>query len=185
LKLSSPAVLDAQKQIKQCGCIQEVAHVATEMNVLSLLVLALAVASSSVSAVVFAGRSAAGPLRASRVLRRISANVVAVVNDISSEGEFKDALSKAGDALVVIDYSTSWCGPCKVIAPKFAEMSEQFPKGVFYKVIGDSSSDANKLMSKQGIRAVPTFQLWKGNTKICEISGAKAVALEEAIVANL
>jgi len=153
------------------------------MNVLSLVAFALAVASSS--AAVISGRSGAAPLRASRVLRRSSANVVAVVNDISSEGEFKDALSKAGDALVVIDYSTSWCGPCKVIAPKFAEMSEQFPKGVFYKVIGDSSSDANKLMSKQGIRAVPTFQLWKGNSKICEISGAKAAALEEAIVANL
>ncbi|KAJ1629506.1 flagellar outer arm dynein 14 kDa light chain LC5, partial [Pavlovales sp. CCMP2436] len=136
--------------------------------------LSLAVASS----VVAHSAVSHSPLRTS-ALRR--SNPVAVVNDIGSEGEFKNALSSAGDALVVIDYSTSWCGPCKVIAPKFAEFSEQFSAAAFYKVIGDSSSDANKLMSKQGIRAVPTFQLWKGNAKICEISGAKAAALEEAI----
>jgi thioredoxin 1 len=151
--------------------------------VLRLAVLSLAVASTSVSAAVLPGRSGATqPLRASRFVRR--SNAVAVVKDITSEGEFKDALAKAGDALVVIDYSTSWCGPCKVIAPKFAEFSETYPKAAFYQVIGDSSSDANKLMSKQGIRAVPTFQLWKGKRKICEISGAKAAALEEAIQAN-
>lgn len=149
------------------------------------VVLFAALVTFSVSAASVVGRSPASlPLRSSRVLRR-SCTHVAVVNDITSESEFKAALSKAGDALVVIDYSTSWCGPCKVIAPKFAEFSDQFPAAAFYKVIGDSSSDANKLMSKQGIRAVPTFQLWKGNTKICEISGAKAAALEEAIQANV
>ncbi|KAG8468226.1 hypothetical protein KFE25_013309 [Diacronema lutheri] len=151
----------------------------------SAVVLSLAVASSSVTAAALAGRAPAhAPLRSSRLLRRTCRHV-AVVKDITSESEFNAALKQAGDALVVIDYSTSWCGPCKVIAPKFAEFSDQFPAAAFYKVIGDSSSDANKLMSKQGIRAVPTFQLWKGNTKVCEISGAKAAALEEAIQANV
>lgn len=155
------------------------------MSRLSLAACALALLGSSVSAAVVSGRaSTALPLRSSRVLRR-SCQHVAVVGEISSESEFNDALSKAGEGLVVIDYSTSWCGPCKVIAPKFAEFSDQFPAAAFYNVIGDSSADANKLMSKQGIRAVPTFQLWKGSTKICEISGAKAAALEEAIQANM
>lgn len=106
------------------------------------------------------------------------------MQDLKSEKEFKQALKDAGDGLLVVDYSTSWCGPCKVIAPKYEEFSEQYTNVAFYTVIGDSSSDANKLMSKQGIRAVPTFQLWKGNKKVCEISGAKAAALEEAIQAN-
>jgi len=36
--------------------------------------------------------------------------------------------------LVVVDYSTTWCGPCKVIAPKFDELSEKYPDAVFLKV---------------------------------------------------
>lgn len=36
------------------------------------------------------------------------------VLDVDSEAEFDKKISSAGDALVIIDYSTTWCGPCKV-----------------------------------------------------------------------
>ena len=58
----------------------------------------------------------------------------AVVLEISSQEEFDKALGSAGDSLVVIDYSTSWCGPCKIIAPKFDEFSEQYKNVAFLKV---------------------------------------------------
>lgn len=35
---------------------------------------------------------------------------------------------------VVVDYSTSWCGPCKIIEPKFIAMSETYEDVVFLKV---------------------------------------------------
>ena len=56
------------------------------------------------------------------------------VIDIGSEAAFDMAVSSAGSALVVVDYSTTWCGPCKVIAPKFDEMSDTFTDAVFLKV---------------------------------------------------
>merc|ERR1719454_1335930 len=58
----------------------------------------------------------------------------AVVIEISSQEEFDKALDGAGGSLVVIDYSTSWCGPCKIIAPKFDEFSEQYKNVAFLKV---------------------------------------------------
>lgn len=60
-------------------------------------------------------------------------NVMAVV-DIDGEAAFDNTISSAGSSLVVVDYSTTWCGPCKVIAPKFDELSEKYPDAVFLKV---------------------------------------------------
>ena len=48
------------------------------------------------------------------------------------------AIPPAGDKLVVVDYSTSWCGPCKIIAPKFDEFSEQYQNVDFLKVRTDT-----------------------------------------------
>jgi thiol-disulfide isomerase/thioredoxin len=56
------------------------------------------------------------------------------VVDIDSEASFDSTVSSAGTNLVVVDYSTTWCGPCKVIAPKFEELSDKYPDAVFLKV---------------------------------------------------
>ena len=110
---------------------------------------------------------------------------VAEVFDIASTEEFNDALAEAGDSLVVVDYSTSWCGPCKIIAPKFDEFSEKYDNVKFIKVMGDSSPAADKLMRSQGVRALPSFHFWKGGKQIDSISGAKTQALQDAIEANM
>ena len=64
--------------------------------------------------------------------RRSSLNMKVV--DIDSEESFDSTVSSAGSNLVVVDYSTTWCGPCKVIAPKFDEFSDKYPDAVFLKV---------------------------------------------------
>ena len=121
---------------------------------------------------------------AARGARRMQ-QPVAVVIDIASTEEFNDALASAGDSLVVVDYSTSWCGPCKIIAPKFDEFSEQYKNVAFLKVMGDSSPAADKLMRSQGVRALPSFHFWKSNKQVDSISGAKTQALQDAIEANM
>ena len=55
----------------------------------------------------------------------VSTSKLYAVKDVASEPVFDDAVASAGDALVIVDYSTTWCGPCKVIAPKFEEFSEK------------------------------------------------------------
>ena len=56
------------------------------------------------------------------------------VIDITSEDAFDKTLSSASDALVIVDYSTTWCGPCKVIKPVFDQMSENYPDAIFLQV---------------------------------------------------
>eukprot|EP00525_Craspedostauros_australis_P013832 CAMPEP_0198110164 /NCGR_PEP_ID=MMETSP1442-20131203/2191_1 /TAXON_ID= /ORGANISM="Craspedostauros australis, Strain CCMP3328" /LENGTH=160 /DNA_ID=CAMNT_0043766113 /DNA_START=233 /DNA_END=715 /DNA_ORIENTATION=+ len=104
----------------------------------------------------------------------------AVVN-IDSEAAFDKTIQNAGESLVVIDYSTTWCGPCKVIAPKFEEFSKKYTGAVFLKVIGDASPDASKLMKREGVRSVPSFHYFVGGEKVEVVNGANAEAIEAAI----
>jgi thioredoxin 1 len=107
------------------------------------------------------------------------------VKDIGSEPTFDDAVKNAGSKLVVVDYSTTWCGPCKVIAPKFEELSEKYSDAVFLKVIGDASPEASKLMKREGVRSVPSFHYFMNGSKVDVVNGANAEAIEAAITKHL
>ena len=62
----------------------------------------------------------------------------------------------AGDALVVVDYSTSWCGPCKIIAPKYDEMSEKYKNVKFFKVCALSAPSPSTLATASPRNVVVT-----------------------------
>ena len=64
------------------------------------------------------------------------------VVDIGGENAFDKTIKSAGSSLVVVDYSTTWCGPCKVIAPKFDEFSDKYPNAVFLKVRNSKNAGA-------------------------------------------
>ncbi|MFS8007212.1 putative monodehydroascorbate reductase (NADH) [Helianthus anomalus] len=76
---------------------------------------------------------------------------------------------------------TQWCGPCKVIAPKFKGLSEKYLDVVFLKL--DCNQDNKALAKELGIKVVPTFKILKDSKIVKEVTGAKfdnlVVAIEE------
>lgn len=92
---------------------------------------------------------------AAQFVRRVQQPAVAVVVDIASAEELNEALEQAGDKLVVVDYSTSWCGPCKIIAPKFDEFSEQYSDVSFLKVRPGSQRPSSALSQKWRVHYRP------------------------------
>lgn len=107
------------------------------------------------------------------------------VKEVANAADFDGVIENADGKLVIVDYSTTWCGPCKIMAPKFDAMSEKYTGAVFVKVTGDASPDASKLMKREGVRAVPAFHFWKGGKKVDQLSGADPEKLDDAISSNL
>ncbi|KAI9712868.1 MAG: Cytoplasmic thioredoxin isoenzyme 2 [Chrysothrix sp. TS-e1954] len=86
------------------------------------------------------------------------------------------------DTLMVLDCFATWCGPCKVIAPQIVKFSDEYPKARFYKLDVDQVSD---VAQELGVRAMPTFMLFKNGEKVTDVVGANPKALEAAIQNNI
>lgn len=71
---------------------------------------------------------------------------------------------------VVIDFSATWCGPCKKIAPIIEELAGEYDGKA---IIGKCDVDENdELTSKFGIRNVPTVLFIKGGEVVDKHVGA-------------
>ena len=46
---------------------------------------------------------------------------------------------------------------------------------------GDASAAASKLMKREGVRTVPSFHFWKGNSRVEVINGANIEAVTKAV----
>ena len=64
------------------------------------------------------------------------------VEYLASKDEFDAALeaTKNGGIPLIIDFTATWCPPCKAIAPKFEAMADEFKgKMTFRKVDVDAN----------------------------------------------
>jgi thioredoxin 1 len=62
-----------------------------------------------------------------------------------------------------------------VIAPKVEAFSVDYTDVLFYKVDVD---ELNQVASEVGVRAMPTFMLFKNGEKVAEVVGANPSALK-------
>ncbi|KAF2736170.1 thioredoxin-domain-containing protein, partial [Polyplosphaeria fusca] len=102
------------------------------------------------------------------------------VHNLMDKADWDKAL-EVKDTLLVLDAFATWCGPCKVIAPQVVKFSDAYPDAKFYKLDVDDVPD---VAQELGIRAMPTFLLFKNGDKVAEVVGANPKALEAAIKAN-
>ncbi|MEM1251603.1 MAG: thioredoxin [Cyanobacteria bacterium P01_H01_bin.21] len=76
-----------------------------------------------------------------------------------------------GDPLVVIDFTASWCGPCKLVAPLMDQLSEQYGGQV---TVAKLDIDANKPIAKRfSIKSIPAVLFFKGGEHVDTVIGAK------------
>jgi thioredoxin 1 len=107
------------------------------------------------------------------------------VREVDSQEEMERILSEAGNKLIVVDYGTTWCGPCKLMEPKMESWSEEYTDVVFLKVVGDKSKETSMMMKAAGIRSVPSFHFYKNGDRVLTINGAKAEEILRGIEAHM
>ena len=117
-----------------------------------------------------APRADAGPARRGAVV------------EVTDAEAFKTKLEEAKKAkrLTVVDFTASWCGPCKRVAPQYAAMSLKYGDVAFLKVDVDKASDVAK---GAAVRCMPTFQFFKDGEKVDAMEGADAGKIESILLA--
>lgn len=84
----------------------------------------------------------------------------------------------SSNAKVAVDFTASWCGPCKRIAPVYQELATQHTNIVFCKIDVDEAED---IAEKYSVSAMPTFVFFHNGTMVDTFKGASVDKLQASI----
>ncbi|KAJ2796600.1 glycerol ether metabolic process [Coemansia guatemalensis] len=98
--------------------------------------------------------------------------------ELKSDEQFRNILKE--HKFIAIDFTATWCGPCKAIGPVFQKLSESHPSVIFLKVDVD---EFNKIAQEYKVTAMPTFLFLEVGKEPETLVGANKAQLESQLVA--
>lgn len=104
------------------------------------------------------------------------------VSHITSAGQFDDMIrSTPSDQYIFVDFYTTWCGPCRRMAPILERLAREYSHIKFAKV---NIEDVIELADRYNISSIPTFYLFSGQSAVPKyppISGASESRIEDLL----
>ena len=97
-----------------------------------------------------------------------------------------EELISSTDKTVFCDFWASWCGPCRMLAPVFEEVSDKYAeKAVFVKIDIDEE-DSEPAAIKYGITSIPNIIAFKGGKAVDNSLGfVPQATLEKFVEKNM
>lgn len=86
--------------------------------------------------------------------------------------------SKESSKLMVIDFTASWCGPCRFMEPVLHEFAAKHTDVEFIKIDVD---ELDEVAREFGVQAMPAFILIKKGKEVDKVVGAKKDELQRKI----
>ena len=91
-----------------------------------------------------------------------------MVQELTAEN-FKENVS--GEIPVIVDFWASWCGPCKMLAPVFEELSGEYDGKLKFAKI--STEDHPSVGAENAVSGIPCLVVFKNGEEVDRIVGFK------------
>ncbi|CAM6118071.1 unnamed protein product [Calypogeia fissa] len=101
-------------------------------------------------------------------------NVIVIETAAQWETKLEEAAHEK--KVIVVDFTATWCGPCKYMAPIFEELSKKHLDLMFLQVDVDK---LHEVAGKWEVQAMPTFVFIKDKKLLHRIVGANKEELEK------
>lgn len=80
---------------------------------------------------------------------------------------------------ILLDFSASWCGPCRGLKPVLEQLSEQYKQIPFFYV--DLETAESELVDYFQVQALPTVKIINNREVVYTMLGAKPQELAHAL----
>jgi thioredoxin 1 len=103
--------------------------------------------------------------------------------EITDDFDIESIYEKSNENIIIIDFFTDWCGPCKKIAPYYLKYSIDYPQIIFYKC--NAESEIFQKEFKNDVEKYPTFLFIRDMSIIDRFIGSNEEKLKEKILSYL